>query len=140
MMRGLLTDALSGPKPGEVLFVRVLEKKHASQLLTAKYNVSQDDSVGSVAHMLSSLGLVSMATRPFACIYAFTASTWKHFPKKLAMTEGLNVAIVLDHKKLADKGLLWIFNGDVQSLAAKEQDRWWCRKHDGNMSELAADI
>ena len=141
MKRNLIVHDLECPNPGEVLFVRALAPKSVDWLIKKQYDLSRDQHKKSVEKMLKQLNLDRLENKEFVSIYASTANTWRSLKGKISgMSEGLELAVVLNRSKLIKAGEVWVFNGDIQNLAAYPSNTWWFRRFNDDAEKIAKEL
>ncbi|MGA2606008.1 MAG: hypothetical protein ABSH01_00970 [Terriglobia bacterium] len=141
MKGNLIIHNLECPNPCEVLFVRALTPKSVDWLVKKQFDVSRDQHKKSVEEMLKQLGLQHLENKEFVSIYAFTANTWRYLKGKISgMSEGLELAAVLNRAKLTKAGEVWVFNGDIQNLAASPSDTWWRGRYNDDAEKIAKEL
>ena len=141
MKGNLIIHNLERPNPGEVLFVRALAPKSVNYLIKKQYDVSCDQHKKSVEKMLKQLKFEHLENKEFVSIYAFTANTWRYHKDKISgMSEALKLAVVFNRAKLMKAGEVWVFNGDIQNLAASSSDTWWFRRYNDAAEKIAREL
>lgn len=116
----IVTDHISRPKEGEIIFVHMLRFADFRRFSTEKIRFSSDDEPDDVKLVYQAAGLDGIVDQPFASATAYIRETFSGKTTQAAFGEGSGCGLILDPVTIRER--IVIFNGDLGRLGSGLSD------------------
>jgi hypothetical protein len=112
----IVTDHISRPKEGEIIFVHMLRFADFKRFSTDKIRFSSDDESDRVKLVYQAAGLEGLAEQRFASATAYIRETFSGNTTQAAFGEGSGCGLILNPMMIQERTV--IFNGDLGRLGS----------------------